>query len=637
LECLGLVFARNWFAGVSPRVDVIGRGTAEALVDKPAPESISPVGEYRLRLSDRRERVRELDRRHLRFSHARLVIFLAGIGIAIGLGRSSGPWLLLAALIFAIVAFKHARLLNARDRAARAVSFYERGLARLEDRWAGTGETGDRFRSADHLYADDLDLFGPGSLFELLSTPRTSGGEAALAAWLTAPASPDEVRARQGAVVELSPRLDLREDLFVIGPEIRAAVDTDALLRWADRPAQLTATWPRIVFPLMALVSASLVAWWIWTGEAPAALLPTLILQTLLAVRFRHAVHEVAHGVDRREQELGVLAELLGRLERETVASPRLVALRNALTSTGHPPSWEIRRLARLVDWLSSRENPYFAPFSALLMLGSQLAFAVDRWRVRCGPAVAVWIEVLSEFETLTALANYSSEHPADPMPDLAEGEPKFDAERLNHPLIPVDRAVPNDVRLGRDAAHVWLVSGSNMSGKSTLLRTVGLNAVLAQAGAPVRAARLQMTPLAMGATLRIQDSLQAGRSRFYAEITRISSIVSMAKHTAQGTPGTPGTLFLLDEVLGGTNSHDRRQGAEAIVRGLVALGAIGLATTHDLALAALAERPEARAENVHFEDRFEDGQLHFDYRLRPGVVRTSNAIALMRSVGLDV
>jgi hypothetical protein len=623
----------------------------------PEPAGTPPAAEYRARLSERRERVRDLDRRHLRFSHARLVIFLAAVGLAIGFGRSSGPWLLLAGLIFAIVAFKHAQLLNARDRAARAVSFYERGLARLEDRWAGTGETGDRFRSADHLYADDLDLFGPGSLFELLSTPRTSGGEAALAAWLRAPASPDEVLARQGAVIELSPRLDLREDLFVIGPEIRAAVDTDALLGWAERPAQLTATWPRIVFPLMALASVSLIAWWIWTGEAPAALLPTLILQTLLAVRFRRAVHEVAHGVDRREQELGVLAELLGRLERETVASPRLVALRNALTSTGHPPSWEIRRLARLVDWLSSRENPYFAPFSALLMLGSQLAFAVDRWHVRCGPAVRVWIEVLSEFEALTALANYSSEHPADPMPDLVEGEPRFDAERLSHPLIPVDHAVPNDVRLGRDAAQVWLVSGSNMSGKSTLLRTVGLNAVLAQAGAPVRAARLQMTPLAVGATLRIQDSLQAGRSRFYAEITRISEIVSLARRTAESrrpsatpstpstlgtlctpcTPCTPCTLFLLDEILAGTNSHDRRQGAEAIVRGLVALGAIGLVTTHDLALAALAERPEARAQNVHFEDRFDDGQLHFDYRLRPGVVRTSNAIALMRSVGLDV
>jgi DNA mismatch repair ATPase MutS len=211
-----------------------------------------------------------------------------------------------------------------------------------------------------------------------------------------------------------------------------------------------------------------------------------------------------------------------------------------------------------------------------------------------------------------------------------------LEAERLSHPLIPAGRAVPNDVRLGGSAPHVLLVSGSNMSGKSTWLRTIGINVVLAQAGAPVRAQAMRLSPLQAGATLRIQDSLQAGQSRFFAEITRLSDIVAMARRHA-GDPAAPGVLFLLDEMLAGTNSHDRRIGAQAIVTGLVGLGAIGLMTTHDLALTDLVATLGGAAANVHFEDRFEDGILHFDYRLRDGVVRTSNALALMRSVGLDI
>ncbi|MCA1584393.1 MAG: DNA mismatch repair protein MutS [Acidobacteria bacterium] len=536
-------------------------------------------------------------------------------------------------LFFAGLVIAHARVLNARDRAARAVSFYERGLARLEERWAGTGEPGERFRAPDHPFADDLDLFGRGSLFELLSTPRTKSGEATLAAWLLHPAQPDEIGARQAAVLELTPHVAFREEISILGPDV-TGVDTAALVAWANGPARLTARWAPALLAALAVLSVAMIGVWIWSGEPPGALLPVLGVQGVVAWRFRHAVHEVVHGVERREHELAVLTELLRRLERETFTSPRLVRLAEALASTGRVPSIEIGRLARLVDVLASRHNLLFGPIAAVLALGTQLAFAVDRWRARCGPAVKIWLDVLAEFEALSALATYTFEHPSDPMPEVVAGRPRFDATAVGHPLIPKHRGVANDVVLGGGAAHVLLVSGSNMSGKSTLLRTVGINAVLAQAGAPVRAKALRMTPLAIGATLRIQDSLQAGRSRFYAEISRISQIVALAR---RAEPSERGVLFLLDEVLAGTNSHDRRQGAEAIVSGLVDLGAIGLVTTHDLALADLVARPGLRAANVHFEDRFENGELQFDYRLKPGVVQTSNAIALMRSVGLDV
>lgn len=589
-----------------------------------------PRPTYDTRLAERNAAVASLDRLHARLSWVRLGLFLLGLLLLIAIGWTGASWIIPLMAVFVGVAFWHGRVLNALDRARRSVAFYLRGLARLDDKWAGTGETGERFRSDAHLYADDLDVFGRGSMFELLSTPRTRAGEATLASWLLAPAPLDEIRERQGAVVELAPRLDLQEDLAVLGPDIRASVDTDALLAWAAEPPVLTAVWPRIIFPLVAAVTSGLIAWWIWSGAPPALLLPWLIGQSLLAGLSRHKVNAVTESVEERERDLLVLAAILGRLEREQVESPRLRALMERLRVTGRPPSEEIGRLARLVDYLADNENPLFRPIGALLALKTQLAFAVDRWRVRSGPAVTHWLQVIGEVEALSALAIYAAEHPNDLMPDIVDGPPRFEATALVHPLLPGDRAVPNDVMLGGDGPHVLLVSGSNMSGKSTLLRTVGLNAVLAQAGAPVRAARLTMSPLRVGATLRIQDSLQSGRSRFFAEITRLSDIVALARTTSN-------VLFLLDEVLAGTNSHDRRQGAAAIVAGLVELGAVGLITTHDLALTDMVGPLGSKAVNVHFEDRFESGVLHFDFRLRPGVVRTSNAIALMRSVGLEV
>jgi DNA mismatch repair ATPase MutS len=389
-----------------------------------------------------------------------------------------------------------------------------------------------------------------------------------------------------------------------------------------------------VVLPLVALASTALLVQWVRTAQPPDLLIPALIAQGLLALKFRHAVHHVSHSVAQREQELRVLATLLERIEREPFDSPLLTSIVGRLRTTGHHPAAEVHRLARLVEMLSSGHNQIFAPVSALLLLGTQLAFAVEAWRVRCGPAVRVWLMAVAEIEALSALGTYAAEHPEDPFPVIRdEGPACITGDALAHPLLPMTVAVANDVRLGEDEPHLLLVSGSNMSGKSTLLRTVGLNTVLALAGAPVRARQLTLTPVQIGATLRIQDSLQAGRSRFFAEISRISEIVTLTSGSARDRR----VLFLLDELLSGTNSHDRLQGATGILRGLVDRGAIGLATTHDLALTAIASDLGLRAANVHFEDRFENGVLSFDYRLKPGVVRSSNAIALMRAVGLDV
>ena len=270
-----------------------------------------------------------------------------------------------------------------------------------------------------------------------------------------------------------------------------------------------------------------------------------------------------------------------------------------------------------------------FALFAPFLLWTTQLAFAVEAWRARCGPHLERWIATIGELEALCDLAGYAYEHPADPFPELCAEGPIFHAEGLGHPLMSEDVCVRNDLRLDAESS-LLVVSGSNMSGKRTLLRSVGTNALLAQAGAPVRAKSLSLSPLAVGASLRILDSLREGTSRFYAEITCIQRIVAL---TQDERP----LLFLLDEILQGTNSHDRRIGATEVVRGLVERGAIGLITTHDLALAEIAEALGPRGHNVHFEDQLVDGRMSFDHLLRDGVVTRSNALALMRAVGLDV
>ncbi|HSJ96235.1 MAG TPA: DNA mismatch repair protein MutS, partial [Myxococcota bacterium] len=524
----------------------------------------------------------------------------------------------------------HDRLLRRVAAAERAAAWYDDGLARLDATFAGRGNPGERFRDPHHPYADDLDLFGPGSLFELLCRARTTAGEDLLAAWLCAPAAPEVVRARQAAAIELRDALDLREDLALAGERVAAGLHAEALAAWGEASPPAPPPLLRAAALLLSLVSAAGVAGLVFGAPVLVPWLLVLAIAAGFAAGVRRRVQRVLRETDPAVRDLDLLAELLAILERAELRAPRLAALRRAVSAEGtEPASKAIARLDRLAQLLDARRNQFFAPIGAALLFTTQVAFAVDAWRARHGPALRRWIETVGELEALASLAGHAYEHPADAWPELVADAPRFEAREAGHPLLAEARCVRNDVRLDEER-RVLVVSGSNMSGKSTLLRTVGTNAVLALAGAPVRAAALRLTPLALGASIRLNDSLQEGHSRFYAEIRRLRQIVD-------ATAGPLPVIFLLDEVLHGTNSHDRRIGAEAVVRSLVARGAIGLVTTHDLALARLAEAPELHAANVHFEDELAGGKMHFDYRMRPGVVTRSNAIALMRAVGLEV
>jgi hypothetical protein len=582
---------------------------------------MSPAETYRRRLEERAAVVRRHEQQHIRLGNIRLMMGLAAAAIAwmAFAERTIAPvWLLVPVLAFVPLAVWHEAIVRRQTKAQRAVQFYERGLARIEDRWVGTGEPGEGFRDSAHPYADDLDLFGRGSLFELLNAARTFGGEARLAGWLRGDDAPDAaaIGRRQKAVGELRERLDLREDLFVLGEEARDKLRSDALVAWAEQP-QVMGGLRWLALAITALVVAGAI------GAKMTGHITVLLLPVMAAAGFGYGMRPrvlavIAHLND-AVHEIDLLRGMLERLEREPLGEPLFA---------GAPPSVEIARLHRLAELVDSRDNAVVRLIGPPLLYSTHLAFAVERWRAASGGRVRQWIETVNRMEALLSLAGYSFEHPEDPFPEFHEAA-RVEGEGLGHPLLEAARCVRNAVELG-GGRQLLLVSGSNMSGKSTYLRTVGINVVLAMAGAPVRARSLRLCPLRIGASIRVTDSLQGGSSRFYAEITRLKQIVDL-------TRGGGAALFLLDEFLHGTNSHDRRIGAEGVLRGLVARGAMGIVTTHDLALTEVVAALEGRSENAHFEDHLEDGELRFDYTLRAGVVRKSNALELMRSIGLDV
>ena len=591
-----------------------------------------PGETYRTRLAERRrshQRLNEIDRQ---FSYARLAVFALGLLILVLVWRLGLPaWLfLLPVAAFIVLVRRHEQVIRQRDEAARSIAFYERGLARIEDRWQGTGEPGERFRDDSHLYADDLDLFGQGSLFELLSIARTRTGEAKLAGWLMTPASPTEIGARQEAVAEFAPLLDLRETLSLAGTDVAAGVHGDELVEWAEAPPILRPLWARwIAAGLTASVIVTAAIWLAGGSEGPLQV--ALAIQVGFAWPLQRRVERALHRAAAAARDLDILGHLLERLEQQQFATARLKSLRQAIDAGSGPASAAIRSLHRLVELHDWQHNLIFLILSLPFLWGTHLAWAIEAWRTRHGRHIRAWLEAVAEIEALSSLSAFRFEHPGDPFPSIVTdgASALFDGSDLGHPLIPASKCVRNDVRMNEEH-RLLIVSGSNMSGKSTLLRTVGINAVLAQAGAPVRAASLRCSPLRLGATLRIQDSLLEGRSRFYAEITRVRALTDVAN-------GSTPLLFLLDELFHGTNSHDRLIGASGVLRGLLNHGAIGLVTTHDLALTSIARALAPRAVNVHFEDWFEGGEIHFDYRMKPGPVTRSNAIALMRAVGLDV
>ena len=605
------------------------------------PPRLDPRGEFTRRLDQARGDAARVGKLDDTLGNARLGLFLLGVVLAVLAWRGSVSWVVpvVAFTLFVPLVAVHARTIGRRRRAERVAKFHDRGIARVDGHWSGQGATGSRFFDEDHPYAADLDLFGVGSLFERLCAARTAGGEAVLASWLLQPADPATVRARHEAIADLRDRLDFREDLALLGDDVRTDVRADSLAEWGVAPHRREPGVVRLAVLILALLTFGAVIALFLGAINPWVAAGLVAVEATVAYGFAGRVDRALDGVEDRSTELKTLAILLTRIERERFDAAPLRDLWSRLGTdevSQTTASTRIGQLASLVQWLEARHNIYFALFTSVLLWRTQLAFAVAAWREREGASISLWLDVTAQFEAYASLAGYAFENPTDIFPDLLTDstEPTLAGESVGHPLLASASCVRNSLQLGvadPTGVRVLAISGSNMSGKSTFLRTVGINAVLAQAGAPVRATRFRLSPLAIAGTLRVHDSLQEGRSRFYAEILRLKRLMDMA--TEQ-----PPLFFLVDEVLHGTNSTDRLEGAGAVIRALIDRGAIGLFTTHDLALAEVAGRLGSTVRNVHFADHVgPDGRLAFDYQMRPGVVRQSNALALMRAVGLEV
>lgn len=590
----------------------------------------NPRGIYQGRMASRQAEASACQRQHLLLGYVRLALVLAGIVVAwysFYQDSISRWWLLALFVVFVLVARRHSAVLQQKAEALRAIDFFERGIARIDDRWTEFPSRSAQVNTTGSLFAEDLDLFRQGGLFELLNTARTSAGDDVLASWLLEPAARDVVLSRQGAIAEMCELTALREEHAACGAADFEHLDVAALGQWASgSEPTISRSW-RWISPVLAALTVAAAVRYLATNQGwPLAAIA--IVDATITFALQKKTQTLFVNAERASGSLKLASVLIERWEHQSLESPLLRELRQTFHRNNEKASQALARLALLARMMEHRGNLIVKILDAPLLYSVQLAGAAQLWRRRYGMSLESWLRTLSELEALQSLATYSFEHPNDPFPELAEGEPCFEASALGHPLLAESKCVRNDVSLNSET-RLLLVSGSNMSGKSTLLRAVGINMVMAMAGAPVRAARLQMTPLRVGASIQVNDSLQEGHSRFYSEILRLRAICGLAEER-------PPVLFLLDELLDGTNSSDRLTGAEGIAHALLTSGAIGLISTHDLALTAIGDGAYA-LRNVHFEERVEHGEMHFDFKLRDGVVTTRNGVALMRMVGLKV
>jgi hypothetical protein len=593
-----------------------------------ATTATAPEAEYvrRLTLCDQQLlQVRAWHRRLWVYLTAALLAMLA-VGWMTLLSVASAVWLTPFVTVVACCFRALTRTARSYRRLEALAKYYEGGLARLQNCWQGKGSGSEEYRPADHLYAADLDIFGPGSLFEFLCTARTGIGRESLAKWLLDQATSDEVAQRQKAIAELSDKVELREDWASLGSTFADHVSPTVLKEWAEAAPRrfspilrvLAIVLPVSLVVLLVLMRVGMITSY-WALALPVA------GETLVAITLLKPVGALAANVDLPAFELGAIAPLLGRLNREKFESPLLKSLQTS-GGTLSESSRALLKLRALAWLLQLRNSEYLALALAPLLWGTNLAMAVEGWRARHGEHVREWLNSIGQFEALVCLAGFAYEHPEHVFPSVVQSDaPYLQAERIGHPLLPESSCVRCDVQLHETDCRLLMVSGSNMSGKSTLLRTVGVNVALAMAGAPVCAARFRLSPLRIGCSIGVGDSLRDGRSRFQAEVERLKDVIALARCAR--------ALVLLDEVLSGTNSQDRLFGAAAVLEQLRQCGALAMVTTHDLALTTIADVAGAR--NVHFEESYEGGEMKFDYILRDGTLARTNGAHVIAALGL--
>ena len=575
------------------------------------------------------------------------VVLLSIEGISFGLWLwLLGPWLLVLAIGFA-VAFtasfmRHGAVNRSLRRARELLTISQEGLARLERDWPHIPLHDAAEADSAHHYAADLELCGYASLEHLLHTPATPVGRETLRAWLLAPAPPEQIRARQQAAAELAPNALLRRDLALAGRLLPLAQrGYEQFLTWAESDLWLLKRpWLIWASRVLAVAAVGLLAARLANANVGLPLAIVLLLNLLLYFGFARALEQRIQAATARQTVYTAYAELFALVTTAAFETAELRQLQQALSASTLRADQQMRRLARLMPPAELRTWMFFFPIQITTLWNFHILWLLERWQRDAGQHARAWLVALGEFEALTALATLAYDNPSWVFADVegagAAGN-MLRAQGLGHPLLPPAQCVGNDVTIGPPGT-LMLVTGSNMSGKSTLLRAIGVNTVLAQAGGPTCASALHMPPTALVTSMRVRDSLDQGVSYFMAELQRLKLVVDQAEATS--THGQCVPLFLLDEILHGTNSAERLVAARAILRHLLEVGATGAVSTHDLALADTPELAHLMT-LAHFSEQFSRGPhgptMDFDYHLRPGVATTTNALKLMELIGLPI
>ena len=536
-----------------------------------------------------------------------------------------------ATLLFVVAIVWHARVFAAKERADVRREIHARHLRRIAGTTEGLPDGTGTIPDA-HPYASDIDLVGPGSVFERYAVAHTASGTSTLGHWLAAPAEVAVARARQAAVIELADRrLDVREGLeAAVLDSGSESIDARPFVEFCEGPKVL-ANRPMlgIVVTVLPIVTLTVLA---LSGYVLPAFswVPLAIVQGLIARQLEPGVGRAYARVVSRRRFVESYRAILKIAEEMPAEAEALIALKSRLNVTGSRPSVELSRLELWASLFEVRaQGLIHLVINVLLLWDANVLLRLERWALRAGTRTRDWLETIGELEALASLATMRAIDGSSSMPELAD-EGVLRAEGLAHPLLLSSARVANDVTI-EGPGTALVVTGSNMAGKSTLLRAIGVNVVIALAGGPVSAIAMRVPLVRLRASMRIADSLQHGASYFQAELARLRTVIEDAE-------ASPPILFLLDELLRGTNARARHRGARAVVLHLLARRAMGIVATHDIALSELEEELHGKVKNFHFTDVLaEDGEMIFDYRLRPGVVKTSNALRLLALAGVEV
>lgn len=569
----------------------------------------------------------------------RVVWFVGTISICWLLNANSQPNATLAVGLIGVAVFawllkRHQAIRRDRDLNQYLTYINKDEVGRLKRQYV-RAETGEEFLTVTHAYAGDLDIFGKHSLFRLLNRAHTHEGIKRLANWLLNPAPPELVFLRQQAVTDLKPQLDWRQQAEALAYLNEKINQSPALLRkWVNTQTTLP-IYLNIIRFVMPVITLILLIGWLNGLLSGWVVLGSLAIHGYILNLVIEQAKEVSEQTFEIAEALKTFRDLFRHAESVTGDSPLLAAIRESLQAETKPASKAIARLARLVENFNFRRNPYFYLFFAVPTLWDlHYLHSLNQWRNRHRKQLAGWFDALSELEAINSLAGFAYAHPSYVTPEILEEKtPVLEAVKAAHPLLSPERSVANSLTI-KGAGQTVLITGSNMSGKSTFLRTIGINVVLALAGSVVSAQWFTCSPMRVFTSMRTQDSLEESTSSFYAELKRLKSLIDLtqAEDAAQAWP----ILYFLDEILKGTNSVDRHKGAEALIRQLHRTTAAGFVSTHDLELGQLTNATNF-VRNYHFQSDVQDGELHFDYTLYEGICRSFNASQLMRAIGIEI